>query len=158
MQNTSLGIILFGMIKVRIKEMATKRGFSTAYKLQKAMNLQPAHSYKLFSNNIKMIGLDTLDKLCDIFDCMPSDLLVHSSNRAKTRKTVTEPVNAKEETFISGTRTDLIDTAEISRRTGLNERTIRDNYKSGKLKYTKIGTKNFVSESDYQIFIDARMN
>lgn len=157
MQNAGSSITLFGiMIKVNIKKLAEKKGIYTAYQLQKAMNLQPSQAAKLYRNDLKMIGLDTLDRLCETFDCMPSDLLVYSPGRIKREKRVKPPAIAQKVASGNDAGSDLLSTAEIAERTGLNERTIRDNYKNGKLKYSKIGSKNFVSESDYQEFIAAR--
>jgi excisionase family DNA binding protein len=145
------------MIKVNIKEVATRKGIKTAYQLQKAMNLQPSQAAKLYRNDLKMIGLDTLDRLCEIFNCMPSDLLVYSSGRAKKEKTVKTSVIAQKEASSNEPSSNLLSTAEVAKRTGLSERTIRDNYKNGKLPYTKIGTKNFVTESDLEAFKAQRL-
>ncbi len=146
------------MIKVRIKEMAIKKDFTTAYKLQKAMNLQPAHAYKLFSNNIKMIGLDTLDKLCEILDCSPSDLLVHSSSRVKARKRVTEPANAKEEASNEHSYPDFLIPEQLGDEIGLKRRTINDYINSGKLKAVK-GKQghNFISRAEADRFKAERL-
>jgi excisionase family DNA binding protein len=140
------------MIKVNIRETAIKNGIKTAYQLQKAMNLQPSQAAKLYRNDLKMIGLDTLDRLCEIFDCMPSDLLAYSSGKVKTEKPVKSPVIAQKVASGNESTSDLLSTAEVAKRTGLSERTIRDNYKNGKLTFTKIGTKNFVTESDFEKF------
>jgi excisionase family DNA binding protein len=145
------------MIKVNIRETAIKKGIKTAYQLQKAMNLQPSQAAKLYRNDLKMIGLDTLDRLCEIFDCMPSDLLVYDSGRAKKEKTVKTPVIAQKVASGNKSNSDLLSTAEVANRTGLSERTIRDNYKNGKLPFTKIGTKNFVTEPDFETFKTQRL-
>ncbi len=158
MQNTRSSITVSSiMIKVNIKEIAIRKGIKTAYQLQKAMNLQPSQAAKLYRNDLKMIGLDTLDRLCEIFDCMPSDLLVYGSGRAKKEKTVKTPVIAQKEASSNESSSDLLSTAEVARRLGLNERTIRDNYKNGRLPFTKIGTKNFVTESDLEAFKARRL-
>jgi excisionase family DNA binding protein len=145
------------MIKVNIRETAIKKGIKTAYQLQKAMNLQPSQAAKLYRNDLKMIGLDTLDRLCEILDCMPSDLLVYGSGRAKKEKTVKTPVIAQKEASSNESGGDLLSTAEVAKRTGLSERTIRDNYKNGKLAYIKIGTKNFVTQSEFETFKAQRL-
>ncbi len=159
LQNTKTGITLFGiMIKANIEEMAVRKGIKTAYQLQKVMNLQPSQAAKLYRNNLKMIGLDTLDSLCEALDCMPSDLLVYSPGKVKAEKPVKSPVIAQKEASGNESSTDLLSTSEVAERLGLNERTIRDNYKSGRLPFTKIGSKNFVKESDFEIFKNARMS
>jgi excisionase family DNA binding protein len=145
------------MIKVNIRETAIKKGIKTAYQLQKAMNLQPSQAAKLYRNDLKMIGLDTLDRLCEIFDCMPSDLLVYGSGRAKKEKTVKTPVIAQKEASSNESSGDLLSTAEVAKRLGLSERTVRDNYKNGRLPFTKIGTKSFVTKSDLETFKAQRL-
>jgi excisionase family DNA binding protein len=145
------------MIKVNIRGIATKKGIKTAYQLQKAMNLQPSQAAKLYRNDLKMIGLNTLNKLCEIFDCMPSDILVYGSGRVKKEKPVKTPVIAQKEASSNESSNNLLSTAEVAKQTGLSERTIRDNYKNGKLPYTKIGTKNFVTESDFEAFKGQRL-
>jgi DNA-binding Xre family transcriptional regulator len=63
------------MITVTIREMAEKRGYQTAYALQKAMNVPPSMAARLWSNELKMIGMDTLDRLCTTLECEPNDVL-----------------------------------------------------------------------------------
>jgi excisionase family DNA binding protein len=145
------------MIKVNIKEIATRKGIKTAYQLQKAMNLQPSQAAKLYRNDLKMIGLETLNSLCETFDCEPSDILKYSPGKAKAEKAIKSPVIAQKEASSNESSDDLLSTAEVANRTGLSERTIRDNYKNGKLPFTKIGTKNFVTESDFETFKAQRL-
>ncbi len=141
------------MIKVRIKEMAIKRGFTTAYKLQKAMDLQPAHAYKLFSNSIKMIGLDTLDSLCEILDCIPSDLLIHTSSRVKARKTVTEPAKAKETASNGYSYPDFLTPKQLGDEIGLSRKRINDYITSSELKAVKgKQNHNFISRAEADRF------
>jgi len=63
------------MITVTIKEQAEKRGFTTAYQLQKATGVQPTVAAKWYRNDLKMIGMDSLDRLCAALKCKPNDLL-----------------------------------------------------------------------------------
>lgn len=63
------------MITVTIREMAERRGHKTAYALQKAMGLPPSMAARLWSNDLKMIGVETLDRLCTVLECEPNDLL-----------------------------------------------------------------------------------
>lgn len=55
--------------------MAQKRGITTAYQLQKALDLPPAMAAKLWKGQFKMIGLDTLDNLCKTLKCKPHQIL-----------------------------------------------------------------------------------
>jgi putative transcriptional regulator len=144
------------MIKVNIKKIAENKGIYSGYQLQKAMQIQPAQAYKWFNNDLKMIDVESLDKLCKFFDCMPSDLLVYTSGKVKKEKPVKTPVIAQKETIKDESNGDLLSTAEVAKRLGLSDRTIRDNYTKGRLPFTKIGTKSFVSESDFQTFKKGR--
>jgi excisionase family DNA binding protein len=146
------------MIKINIKETAIRNGIKSGYQLQKAMNIQPAQAYKWFNNDLKMIDVTSLDKLCEFFDCVPSDLIVYKSSKVRKEKPVKSPVNAEKETIKDESKGDLLSTAEVAKRLGLSERTIRDSYKNGRLPFTKIGTKNFVSESNFEAFKMQRLS
>jgi DNA-binding Xre family transcriptional regulator len=63
------------MVTVAIREMAEKRGMTNAYQLQKATGVQPSMAAKWWKNDMKMIGIDTLDLLCRVLKCKPNDLL-----------------------------------------------------------------------------------
>lgn len=63
------------MIKTHINEMCQKRGITTAYQLQKAMGIHPTPAYALFNDNVKMISLDSLDKLCKVLKATPAKLI-----------------------------------------------------------------------------------
>jgi len=63
------------MITTRIKEIAEKRGITNAYQLQKATELPPSMAARLFRDEVDMIALRTLDRLCAALKCKPNDLL-----------------------------------------------------------------------------------
>lgn len=71
------------MITTRIKEMAEKRGITTAYQLQKATELPPSMAARLFRDEVDMIALRTLDRLCTVLKCKPSDLLKYEPNASE---------------------------------------------------------------------------
>ncbi len=133
-----------------------KREIKTAYQLQKLMQLQPSQAAKWFKNELKQIGIESLNSLCEALDCEPSDILKYSSGKVKAEKPVKVAIIAQESTSSYDITNDFLSTAEVAKRLGLNERTVRDNYKNGNLKHTKIGTKNFVSEADFQAFREER--
>ena len=68
------------MITTRIKEMAEKRGITTAYQLQKLTELPPSMAARLFRDEVDMIALRTLDRLCTVLKCKPNDLLRYEPN------------------------------------------------------------------------------
>jgi DNA-binding Xre family transcriptional regulator len=65
------------MIKANIKEIAEKNNVTTAYQLQKLLNIQPSLAAKWYRNDLRMIGFDSLNSLCKAFNCLPSDILVY---------------------------------------------------------------------------------
>ena len=66
---------LMDVIKVRIREVAESKGISTAYQLQKLTGVHPSLAAKWYKNDLKMIGIESLDLLCKKLDCTPNDLL-----------------------------------------------------------------------------------
>lgn len=65
------------MIKANVQEIATKNGITTAYQLQKLLNIQPSLAAKWFANDLKMISFESLNALCKHFNCTPDDILVY---------------------------------------------------------------------------------
>ena len=63
------------MIVSLIRETAEKRGITTAYQLQKALNVSPTIAARLWRGEFDKIGMGTLDKLCRILRCQPGKLL-----------------------------------------------------------------------------------
>ena len=68
------------MINTHINEICQKRGIETAYQLQKAMNIHPTPAYALFNDNVKMISLETLDKLCRVLKTTPAKLITYEDD------------------------------------------------------------------------------
>lgn len=74
------------MIKVRIQEVAQARGITTAYQLQKKMEINPGMASRLWKGEFEMIGLRTLDRLCDVLDCEPNEILVRTPDKKGGKK------------------------------------------------------------------------
>lgn len=74
------------MITTKIREMARKRGIANAYQLQKACGLSPSMGARLWRDEVEMIGLGTLDKLCKALECSPGDLLVRVQRKGGQKK------------------------------------------------------------------------
>jgi len=64
------------VIKVRIREVAESKGITTAYRLQQLTGVHATVAAKWFKNDLKAIGLNSLDLLCNKLKCTPNDLLV----------------------------------------------------------------------------------
>ena len=69
------------MISVRIQQVAQARGIQTAYQLQKAMGINPGMASRLWKGEFEMIGLRTLDRLCDVLNCEPNEILVRAAEK-----------------------------------------------------------------------------
>ena len=63
------------MIKTHVKEMAEKRGITTAYQLQKALQISPSVAAKLWKDDFELISRTSLDRLCRLLKCQPSKLI-----------------------------------------------------------------------------------
>lgn len=63
------------MITKHVRAVAEKRGMKNAHGLQLALGVSPTAAAKLWKGEFEMIGLVTLDKLCSVLRCKPSDLL-----------------------------------------------------------------------------------
>ena len=69
------------MIEVMIRERAESCGITTAYQLQKAMEVSPTLAARLWKGEFDMIGLVTLDNLCRVLRCQPSKLFRYVSEK-----------------------------------------------------------------------------
>ena len=74
------------MINVRIREVAEARGLTTAYKLQRAIDVAPSVAARLFNNEFKQISVKTIDKLCTTLDCDAGDLFVRVTKKKGGRR------------------------------------------------------------------------
>lgn len=73
------------MITITIKEAAEKRGVTTAYQLQKEAQLPPSMAARLWKGDMEMIGISTLNTLCNALKCKPSDLLKFTPDNDLTK-------------------------------------------------------------------------
>jgi DNA-binding Xre family transcriptional regulator len=138
------------MIKIKIAEVAQERGFANAYALQNALKCSPTMASRLWKGNFKQIGISTLSKLCDLFECDTSELL---STAFAVKKLVEQPALVKQTVSESG----LLSTIQVAERLGLSRKRINDYIISGGLKSVKgKQNHNFVLESDLQEFIAHR--
>ena len=65
------------MIVVTIRARAEKCGITTAYQLQKAMEVSPTIAARLWRGDFDKLGVVTLDRLCNALRCQPEKLLKH---------------------------------------------------------------------------------
>jgi DNA-binding Xre family transcriptional regulator len=71
------------MMKLIVKEVAEREGIASAYELAKRTGIQVTSTYKIWNGEAKMVGLDTLDRLCTVLGVKPGQLFQH---RAEPRK------------------------------------------------------------------------
>lgn len=80
--------IVSAMIELRVREVAERKGINNPLALSKESGIAYANCYKIWNNQQRMIGLDTLDRLCAALGCEPGDILVRvaDGNPESTRK------------------------------------------------------------------------
>ena len=61
-------------MRLNVRDVALRQGIATAYELSKRTGVQVTSIYKIWSGEARMIGLDTLDKLCTVLNVMPGQL------------------------------------------------------------------------------------
>ena len=69
------------MIEITIKERAAKYGITNAHQLQKAMGISPTIAARLWREDFKKIGVDTLDGLCRVLRCQPDKLFKYMPDK-----------------------------------------------------------------------------
>lgn len=129
-------------MKIRIAEIAEKRGFMNAFALQKGLNCSPTMASRLWKGNFKQIGISTLNKLCDLLDCETSDLISFQSGKPKTPgvipgaeraekiiKPIIEPLDGGDYTLTF---------AEAVEQLGKKDSSVRRYLKKGRLRGEKI--------------------
>lgn len=66
------------MIEFTLREMLKKRGMTQKELVEKTKIRQPTLS-AISMGKIKMIPVSALDKICDVLDCQPGDLMEYIS-------------------------------------------------------------------------------
>ncbi len=72
---------MFDVIKIRIREVAESKGITTAYQLQKLTGVQATVAAKWYKNDLKSIGIESLNLLCKKLNCSPNDLLDYTPDK-----------------------------------------------------------------------------
>jgi excisionase family DNA binding protein len=147
-------------MKTKIKELCQVAGITTAYQLQKKTDLSPSQAARLYKDAVEAMSLSVLEKLCDVLKCSPNDIFGYNESQTvkpqSAKPKAEKPVERSETPKTTVSDGDLLTTEQVAARLSINERTVRDNYTNGKLPFVKIGTKNFVRESDLLKFEEER--
>lgn len=72
------------MIASRIRAVAESRGLTSSYQLQHALGIAPTVAVRLWRNEVTRFSLETLNKLCEVLECQPGDLLVYEADPPTT--------------------------------------------------------------------------
>ena len=70
------------MITLDIKEQLKKKGISVT-ELSEKLELTMANASLLKNGKVKGVRFSTLDKLCEILDCQPGDILHYRKENSK---------------------------------------------------------------------------
>ncbi len=65
------------MFKNKIPDLSKKKGLMNAFQLSQALNVSPTTANRLWNGDFAKIGVDTLHRLCDLFECQISDYLFY---------------------------------------------------------------------------------
>jgi DNA-binding Xre family transcriptional regulator len=63
------------MITTRIREIAERRGLTTAYQLQKGLDVSPDVAARLWQGTFTRLDFATLNRLCKFLKCTPGTLI-----------------------------------------------------------------------------------
>lgn len=63
------------MIKTHVKAIAQKRGITTAYQLQKALEVSPSVAASLWKDDFELISKKSLERLCRVLKTTPAELI-----------------------------------------------------------------------------------
>lgn len=73
----------FLMIEIRLQEVCKKFNITNAYQFQKLTGFSPGMASRLWKGKWKSAYIDTLNTLCNLLDCTPSDILVFTKDKDK---------------------------------------------------------------------------
>ncbi len=154
-------------IKIKVAETAQRRGFKSAYALQKALDCSPTMASRLWKGNFKQIGIVTIDSLCELFKCSPNEFLEYpltlmsdtelskaiQSSDTELSKTENAVIAPKVPKATDG----MLSTLEVATRLAVSRKSVSDYIVAGKLKSTK-GKQGHhsVSEADLTAFVESR--
>jgi DNA-binding Xre family transcriptional regulator len=69
-----------------VRKVAIKRGITTAYQLQKMMRIHPTMAARLWKGEGGGIKYKTLEHLCEVLACEPSDLFEYEPAKGARNK------------------------------------------------------------------------
>ena len=73
------------MITIRLASILEERG-QTVYWLWKQTGIRYATVWQMNKGEIARLNLDVLDRICEVLECQPGDLLVRVEDRKKRKR------------------------------------------------------------------------
>jgi Predicted transcriptional regulator len=73
------------MITVRLGEILEDRG-QTVYWLWKQTGIRYATIWQISKGEVARLNLEALDRICEVLECQPGDLLVRVGDRKKRKR------------------------------------------------------------------------
>jgi DNA-binding Xre family transcriptional regulator len=70
-------------MRLIVKEVAQREGIASAYELSMKTGIHVTSIYKIWNGKARMIGLDTLDRLCTVLNVKPGQLFEHEAEPEK---------------------------------------------------------------------------
>jgi DNA-binding Xre family transcriptional regulator len=68
------------MFKNKIPDLSKKKGLKNAFQLGKALKCSPTTANRLWNGDFDKVGIDTLHRLCALFECQISDFLYYDGD------------------------------------------------------------------------------
>ena len=62
------------MLKNKVFEVMVRRGYKTRLAFAKVLGMTPNNLGRIVSGDVRAIRLETLESLCRLLECQPSDL------------------------------------------------------------------------------------
>ena len=73
------------MIVIRLDQILEERG-QTVYWLWKQTGIRYATVWQMNKGEIARLSIDALDRICEVLECQPGDLLVRVEDRKKRKR------------------------------------------------------------------------
>jgi DNA-binding Xre family transcriptional regulator len=71
------------MVTIQVRQVAEKKGISTAYQLQVAAKLSPTVAASLWKGEASRMSLQTINALCNALNCKPGNLFHYERDSDK---------------------------------------------------------------------------
>ena len=75
-----------GDIRLRLAEVARRKGVENPFALSKVSGLNYAVCYKLWHEHVGQITFPTLARLCETLDCGPGELLAYIEGKTRSER------------------------------------------------------------------------